>query len=76
MWAMSFFPPSWLPSRVAFLVDTKITSTINLEIQAESDFYNDKFSAFSTPDFFFFRGRKDFICREFSCRKEKRKTAY
>jgi hypothetical protein len=22
------------------------------------------------------RGRKDFICREFSCRKEKRKTAY
>jgi hypothetical protein len=25
---------------------------------------------------FFFRGQKDFICREFSCRKEKRKTAY
>jgi hypothetical protein len=22
------------------------------------------------------RGWKDFICREFSCRKEKRKTAY
>jgi hypothetical protein len=22
------------------------------------------------------RGQKDFICREFSCRKEKRKTAY
>jgi hypothetical protein len=22
------------------------------------------------------RGRKDFICREFSCRKEKRKTPY
>jgi hypothetical protein len=28
-------------------------------------------------DFFFFsRGQKDFICREFSWRKEKRKTAY
>jgi hypothetical protein len=26
--------------------------------------------------FFFFRGQKDFICREFSWRKEKRKTAY
>jgi hypothetical protein len=25
---------------------------------------------------FFCRGRKDFICREFSWRKEKRKTAY
>jgi hypothetical protein len=24
----------------------------------------------------FFRGQKDFICREFSWRKEKRKTAY
>jgi hypothetical protein len=26
--------------------------------------------------FFFCRGRKDFICREFSWREEKRKTAY
>jgi hypothetical protein len=28
------------------------------------------------PLFFFHRGWKDFICREFSWRKEKRKTAY
>jgi hypothetical protein len=26
--------------------------------------------------FFFLRGRKDFICREFICREEKRETAY
>jgi hypothetical protein len=37
---------------------------------------NKCYLVFFVVTFFFCRGRKDFICREFSWKKEKRKTAY